>query len=106
MPPSSRLPRSLKILFGDYEFRRLRWKEDQELIISRILSSGNWEEVCWLRSKLKDEELKIWIITHRGIDLSTPKLRFWELILNLSHRQVNLWLKNKGYSEWEHRVSR
>ena len=106
MPPSNRLRHSLKILFGEYEFRHLRWKEDQELIISRILSSGNWGEVCWLRSKLKDEGLKTWIIAHRGNGLSVPKLRFWELILNLSHRQVNLWLKNKGFSEWEHRVPR
>lgn len=101
----SRLPSSLKIFFWDYDFHHLNWKDDRDLIISRILSSGDWEAVTWLRSQIDTGALKGWITDHQGAGLSPQKLRFWELILNISHHQINSWLNNHERMIWAKRVS-
>ncbi len=99
------LPQHLKKSFWDYEFHRLNWKDDRDLIISRILSSGDWEAVTWLRSKIDVVVLRQWITDHRGAGLTPQKLRFWELILNISHQQINSWLNDQERMIWAKRVS-
>jgi hypothetical protein len=99
------LPQYLKNFFWDYDFHRLNWKDDRDLIISRILSSGDWEAVSWLRSQMDAGALKRWITDHRGAGLSPQKLRFWELILNISRHQINAWLNDQEKMIWAKRVS-
>jgi hypothetical protein len=82
----------LRPFFWEYNFRALSWANDRDLIVSRILSSGTWKAVGWLRSRLGDAELAEWITHRHGRGLSRKQLRFWELILKLPHRQVELWL--------------
>lgn len=106
MAASKKLPRKLKALFWDCPFETLSWKEDHELIISRILTSGNWDAVTWLRSHAGDQSLREWIERHQGKGLSPPQLRFWELILGLPHRQVTIWLSSERRAIWEKRVNR
>ena len=98
------LPAWLKVIFWDYDFRGLRWEEDRDLIISRILSHGDWQALQWLRSRVDSASLKNWLLTRRGAGLSARQLRFWELILDLPHREVNAWLKDKGRMVWERRA--
>jgi hypothetical protein len=96
----------LRPLFWDYNFDTLTWEEDRELIISRILISGSWDAVTWLRSRLGDQSLKEWIERLQGKGLSPLQLRFWEFILGLPHQQVNTWLLSERRRIWEKRTHR
>jgi hypothetical protein len=64
------LPSSVKKLFWDLNPRALRWDRDREQIIGRILASGPWETVKWLRSTAGDEAIRSWIEEHEGRGLS------------------------------------
>ena len=100
---ASKLPTILKDLFWDYDFAALRWEPDRDLIIARVLTLGRWDAVTWLRSAVEDCALLEWIQAHRGGGMSPQRLRFWELILGLSHRQVNAWLAEEGRRIWDRR---
>ncbi len=97
------LPKSLKPYFWDYPFSKLSFGTDRDLIIRRILASGSWEAVLWIRKKFGDENLKKWLIVHKGRGLSPRQLRFWELILDLPKRQVNAWVKAARETPWGRR---
>jgi hypothetical protein len=101
----SKLPDLLKPFFWDYDFGSLSWEDDRELIIARVLSSGDWNALTWLRSYAGDHFLQEWIVRHQGGGLSPQKLRFWELILGLPHRQVNAWLASERRKIWGKRVN-
>lgn len=103
--PTSKLPEILWSLFWDYDFETLTWKHDRELIIKRVLTSGSWDTVTWLRSHAGDQSVGEWIERHQGDGLSPQKLRFWELVLGLPHRQVNAWLSAERRKVWERRVN-
>lgn len=94
----------LRELFWDHDFAALNWKDDHDLITMRVLASGSWDAVTWLRLRLGDQALRKWIEQHQGRGLSPQQLRFWELILGLSHRQVNIWLARKERQIWDKRT--
>ena len=100
----SRLPAMLRSLFWDYDFEALTWENDRDLITARVLASGGWDAVLWLRSRLGDNALRDWIERYQGRGLSPQQLRFWELILGLPHRQVNAWLAAEGRQIWDKRA--
>lgn len=102
-PGAMKLPRSLRPFFWDYDFARLSWKADRDLIIGRILAVGNWDSLRWLRRRLPDAALREWLQRRRGAGLSNRQLRFWELILELPRREVNAWLAQPGRKIWEGR---
>ena len=99
------LPDMLRPFFWDYDFDTLSWEDDRALIIARVLTSGDWEAVTWLRARAEDHSLREWIERHQGGELSPQKLRFWELILGLPHRQVSVWLSTERRKIWEKRVN-
>lgn len=101
---SPQLPAMLRALFWDYDFKALTWENDRDLITARVLASGGWDAVTWLRSRLGDRALRDWIERRQGRGLSPQQLRFWELILGLPHRQVNAWLAAEGRKIWEKRA--
>jgi hypothetical protein len=101
---TGKLPASLRALFWDCDFGVLTWENDRDLITARVLASGTWDAVTWLRSRLGDHTLRDWIKRHQGRGLSPQQLRFWELILGLSHRQVNAWLAAEGRQIWDKRA--
>jgi hypothetical protein len=94
------LPTKLRPFFWDYPFPHLSLTQDRDLIIRRILSDGSWEAVSWLRKKIGDEELRDWLIAHRGRGLSARQLRFWGLLYDLPSRQVNHWVKAAQNGAW------
>lgn len=98
-------PYFLRPFFWDYDFDSLSWEEDHELIVARILSSGDWNTLTWLRSHAGDHFLREWIERHEGGKLSPQKLRFWEIVLGLPHRKVNTWLADERREIWEKRVN-
>jgi len=103
VPRPRRLPEKLKWLFWEYEFRQLSWANDRDLVITRILVGGPWEAIHWLRRRLGDEELRLWIMRSKGAGLSPRQLRFWELILAIPRRRVNQWLATKARATWDNR---
>ena len=100
----ARLPEGLGPLFWDYDFGRLRWLRDRDLVTRRLLESGGLREFCWLRRRLGDRELRDWLIQHEGAGLSPQRLRFMELILGLPHKRVTSWLQSDSRKVWDKRA--
>lgn len=100
-----RLPSRLRALFWDYKFEVMTWETDRDLIVDRVLTTGDWESVKWLRSRLGDDGLKEWITSHHR-KLSPRQLRFWEIILALPHKRVSEWLSARSENIWEKRMAR
>jgi hypothetical protein len=101
-----RLPKQLEEFFWDHNFDSLSWVKDQELIVSRILSAGDFGAISWLRSRLGDDGLRTWIRRRQGRGLDSRKLRFWELILRLPHDEVTRWMEDPGRKIWDERLAR
>ena len=97
------LPEELRKLFWDHDFDRLNWDSDHDLITHRILASGPWEAVRWLRRELGDARLRSWILNRQGRGLSPQQLRFWQLILGLPAAQVDGWLAAAATDPWHRR---
>jgi hypothetical protein len=98
------LPEFLRPFFWDCDFDRLRWEEYRDFITGRILISGNWETLRWLRRRIGDEGVRSWIRKRRGRGLSPQQLRFWELILDLSKAEVDRWLAAQEANPWTRRL--
>ena len=103
---SSDLPEFLRNLFWDYDFEILRWPADQHLIISRILTTGDWRTVTWLRERIEARDLSDWLTKRRGRGLDVRRLRFWELILDLPREQVSEWIRSSEQDAWGRRTER
>src|SRR5208283_6094561 len=88
-----KLPASMRHLFSGYHFAGLNWAQDRDLVIARVLQSGTWDNIQWLRARVPPWRLRAWIIRRNGRGLSSRQLRFWELILDLPRRKVNHWLQ-------------
>lgn len=98
------LPAPVKKLFWDLDPRSLRWDRDQEMIIGRVLASGPWETVEWLRSTAGNPAIRDWIERHEGQGLSPRQLRYWQLVLDIPRRRVDEWLKREGRQVWDRRT--
>jgi len=103
---ATELPETLRPLFWDCDFAQLDWQQHRDFIVRRILASGPWDAVCWLRTRLGDQTLAAWIVQHEGRSLSSQQLRFWELILDLPAELVNAWLQSDERRIWEGRATR
>ena len=106
MSGSGTLPAFLQPYFWDHDFARLDWESHRNFIIRRVLQAGNWEALIWLREQLGDNVLRRWIEEHRGGGLSPRQLRFWELLLELPHAEVNQWVAVARNTIWERRIQR
>ena len=87
----SRLPESLRPLFAEREWTSLALARDARIVAARVLVSGTWEDITWLRRRLGDEEVSRLIVDGEGLGLSAKQLRFWELIFDLPSRLVDEW---------------
>lgn len=99
------LPKSLKHLFWDVPFRRLTWERDRDFVIGRVLASGSWEDIRWLRTALGDDGLRNWITEHRAAGLERRQVRFWQVVLGLPARQVDSWLADPARAVWDNRTA-
>jgi len=98
------IPESMYALFWEYNPETLSLEQDRDLIIGRVLSTAGWGGVQWLRSEVVDSELRNWILNSKGKNISPPRLRFWELLLDLPHSQVSEWLSGTGRRIWDERT--
>lgn len=100
---SAGVPEHLVDLFWEYDVSTLDWDEHREFIARRVLSHGNWEQICWLRAKLGDDALRRIIRKSEGKELSPRQLRLWELLLELPTQEVDRWLRDSSRKVWDHR---
>src|SRR5712691_5928030 len=87
-PRSRPLPAFLRAFFWDYDFKKLRWETDRDLIVGRILIWGTWDATTWLRRTAGDDVIRGWILLHEAKGLNKHQLSYWALVLNLPRRQV------------------
>ena len=99
------LPERMNAFFWEYDPGTLSLEQDRDLIIGRLLSSSGWDGIQWLRSEFSAGELSEWIIRAKGRNISPPRLRFLELLLDLPHAQVNHWLSEKSRKIWDGRTA-
>jgi len=98
------LPNSINSFFWDYDFQDLTWMSDRDLITSRLLQAGDWRSICWLREQIDDEELRGWIIEHKGGGLSPRQLRYWQVTLELPSELVDDWVHAARENPWGLRI--
>lgn len=103
-PKIDSLPIPVKNLFWDYDAGALRWEDDRELIMARILASGPWDTVRWLRSTAGDRAIRRWIEEHEGRGLSPRQLRFWQVVLEIPEDRVDGWLRSERRGVWDRRT--
>ena len=99
----TRLPPYVRELLWEYDQRKIGWRTDRELIIDRVLASGGWDAISWLRKRLSPQDLREWFFRTKGRSLDPPRLRFWELKLGLPHRSVNEWIRDMMKNPWHRR---
>ena len=97
------LPSMLRMLFWDCQFDELRLPHDWSFVMGRVLTSGSWSQIGWLRKRVGDDSLQQWICQREGRPLDPRQLRFWELILDLPTEQVNVWLARRSSNVWDRR---
>jgi hypothetical protein len=100
------LPASLRRLFWDHDAAKLSWRRDRDLILARVLGQGGWREAQALRARLGDAAIREWLLRRRGRGLSPSRIRFWELILGIAHREADAWVRAARRSPWHDRARR
>ena len=98
--PFGNLPAALRALFWDLPARRLDWAQDHDLIVSRVLVQGGWREASILRQRVGDEGIREWILRHDARGLSPARVRFWELLLDLTKGKADRWVRSARTSVW------
>lgn len=100
------LPEFLRPFFWDVDFDALSLDARQDFIVRRLLGSGSWQALTWLREQLGDADLRLWIEGHAGAGLTPRQLRFWEAVLDLPHAKVTRWIRLAAQNPWERRINR
>ena len=97
------IPPHVRGCFWDCDPQALTFDKHADFIMTRILSSGDWDAIQWLRACTGDAAITSWLRKTRGGSLSGPRLRFWEVVLDLPHRTVSGWMTTSQHSVWEER---
>jgi hypothetical protein len=99
------VPNELKWLFWDCDPDSLDMDRHSDFITRRILVSGDWSAIQWLRGSIGDAGLRDWFLAGHGAALDPRRLRFWELILDLPKPMVDAWVAEARRSEWYRRAA-
>lgn len=100
------LPEGVRRFFWDVDAAAIAWPEQRDFIITRLLRSGDWSSIQWLRERVTAEELASWLRAHRGGGLSLQRLRYWQLILDLPRADVDAWVAEHKAESWAARSRR
>lgn len=103
-PTPEPLPRSLWHYFPEYDAQGLSPTADSDTILGRLLDTGGIDAIRWLRAAVPAQELRDFIRRRQGRGLSPKNLRFWALILGLSAREVDPWVREAASGPWADRV--
>ena len=100
------VPDFLRPLFWDCDFATLDGARQCNFVIGRVLASGPLDAIRWLRRTYGDDMIRDWIIRHRGRQLSSQQVRFWEAIIGLPAEDVQQWLAEPERQLWEGSLGR
>lgn len=103
-PQAEELSELLRRYFWDYDPERLSWEASRHTIVLRLLQSGGWDAVRWLRAHVSSEELREFLVRRRGRGIDPKRLRFWGLILDLPREQVDEWVEAARSNPWYQRT--
>jgi hypothetical protein len=95
----------MRWLLWDCDPDSLDPREHGSFLIRRILESGDWNAITWLRRQVGDTAILEWFVSKRGGGLDPRRLRFWELILDLPKGAVDEWVAKTRLSTWHNRMS-
>jgi hypothetical protein len=104
-PETVELPDLLRRYFWEYDPARLSWEGSRHTIVTRLLQSGGWDAVRWLRAHVSDDELRELLVRRRGRGIDPKRLRFWGLILDLPREQVDEWIAVARSNPWHQRTT-
>ena len=99
------LPEAVRRCLWDVDlgtFASAKWRD---FVIGRVLGSGDWPAVLWLRSDVTAHELARWLLTHRGRGVLPQRLRYWQLMLSLPAGDVDAWIAKAKGESWGARCS-
>ena len=99
----TRLPPCVRELFWEYCKGAVSWDRHRRFVIKRILSHGESDALRWLRKHTTDEELRTWFRETKGRALDPPRLRYWELMLDLPKKEVDRWIRDMKKGPWHRR---
>lgn len=99
------MPGILRKYFWDCDFSALHWPEHAGFVLPRLLRSGGWDAVRWLRDEAGDSAVEDWIRSHRGRGMSPERLRFWGLVLDLPRDEVDKWISSSAHLPWSRRTA-
>jgi hypothetical protein len=91
-------------LLWDYAPASVVWSTHRDVILGRVLASGNWASIAWTRRRAGDAALREHLARTRGRGLSPRALRFWQVLLGLADRDVDAWVDAARTSTWARRA--
>jgi hypothetical protein len=97
------LPLELKPLFWEYDFDTLSWDKDRDLVVSKVLNSGSWDNLQWLRGCVGDRYLRDWITAHKGRGMGRRDLRFYQFLFRIPKKLISEWLAAPERKIWDNR---
>ena len=99
------LPIDMEWIFWDCDPRLLDLEEHHDFMIRRVLESGDWDSIKWLRRVIGDAAIHEWFLAKNGGGLDPRRLRFWGLILDLPTQLVDEWVAKAKLSHWREKES-
>lgn len=100
------LPDHVRALMWEYGDIAMRWPEDSDTIIRKILDAGNWDSIRWLIATAGHETLRNWISDRQGAGLDPKKLRFWQTIVDIPSAAADDWVRLAKLNPWGRRMIR
>jgi hypothetical protein len=82
-PLSSQIPDSSAPFFQEYHFEDLDVEKDSFVILERILSFGNREELAWLFHCYGKEKIENWVVDYGARRLPWRRYNLWCVLLDL-----------------------
>ena len=77
---SNKLPKKLKTLFWDFDYKKINIKKHRQFVVERLLEKGKMEHVIWLYENYDPEFIQSVISSSHSL---SPKTRnFWNVIYN------------------------
>lgn len=98
-----RLPPEVRALFWEYGDREVSFEREPDFVIGRVLSSADWDDLCWLRREVGEAAIRDYLERTRGRLLSPRQLRLWQVLLGLSEETVSAWIGNESRL-WDRRA--
>lgn len=98
------LPPRVAALFWEYAGDEMSLERDRDFIVGRVLSTGDWECVRWLRREVGDQAIRDHLTRTCGRLLSPRQLRLWQVLLDVREETVTSWLAQDRRRLWDKRA--